>query len=37
MYDEFVVQWELYANKDNEKLTSKAQIIKKNLLESIKL
>ena len=37
MYDEFIIQWELYAKEDDVKLTSKAQTIKKRLLESVKL
>lgn len=37
MYDEFLIQWELYAVEKDENLTKNAQIIKKNLLESVKL
>lgn len=37
MYEEFLIQWELYADEKDENLTTKAQLIKKNLLESVKL
>lgn len=37
MYEEFLIQWELYANEKDENLTPKAQVIKRNLLESVKL
>ncbi|MDD4187259.1 MAG: hypothetical protein PHX04_00580 [Bacilli bacterium] len=37
MYEEFLIQWELYAVEKDENLTKRAQIIKKHLLESVKL
>ena len=37
MYEEFMIQWDLYVNEDNDALTLKAQKIKKNLQESVKL